>query len=101
LLLLKNNFGVTEEYVGSENSDLVLKDVSMTKGDVVDKELNNSTSGLRLKVKLTLCFNSTPRHEGVLREWRYSSTHSLPSALDEGEWSASRPLLLYPQGKKL
>jgi hypothetical protein len=24
-------------------------------------------------------------------EWRYSSTHSLTSALDEGEWSTSRP----------
>jgi hypothetical protein len=24
-------------------------------------------------------------------EWRYSSTHSLPWALDGGEWSASRP----------
>jgi hypothetical protein len=32
-----------------------------------------------------------PRHEGVLWEWRYSSTHSLTSALDGGEWSASRP----------
>jgi hypothetical protein len=26
-----------------------------------------------------------------LGERRYSSTHSLTSALDEGEWSASRP----------
>jgi hypothetical protein len=32
-----------------------------------------------------------PRHEGELREWRYSSTHSLTSALDGGERSASRP----------
>jgi hypothetical protein len=24
-------------------------------------------------------------------EWRYSPTHSLTSALDGGEWSASRP----------
>jgi hypothetical protein len=24
-------------------------------------------------------------------EWRYSATHSLTSALDGGEWSASRP----------
>jgi hypothetical protein len=32
-----------------------------------------------------------PSHEGVLSEWRYSSTHSLTSALDGGEWSASRP----------
>jgi hypothetical protein len=44
-----------------------------------------------VKVKLSLCFNSAPRHDGVLGEWRYSSTHSLTSALDGGEWSASRP----------
>jgi hypothetical protein len=31
------------------------------------------------------------RHEGVLGEWRYSSTRSLTSSLDGGEWSASRP----------
>jgi hypothetical protein len=43
------------------------------------------------KVKLSLCFNWAPCHEGVLWEWRYSSTHSLTSALDGGEWSASRP----------
>jgi hypothetical protein len=36
-------------------------------------------------------FKWEPRHEGVLWEWRYSSTHSLTSALDWGEWSASRP----------
>jgi hypothetical protein len=24
-------------------------------------------------------------------QWRYSARHSLTSALDEGEWSASRP----------
>jgi len=35
--------------------------------------------------------NYTPRHEDVLGEWRYSSTHSLTSTLDGGEWSASRP----------
>jgi hypothetical protein len=33
--------------------------------------------------------NTTPwRH---VREWRYSYTHSSISALDGGEWSASRP----------
>jgi hypothetical protein len=32
-----------------------------------------------------------PRHEGVLGEWSYSSTQSLTSALDGGEWSAARP----------
>jgi hypothetical protein len=44
-----------------------------------------------IKVKMSLCFNRAPRHEGVLGEWRYSSTHSLTSALDRSECSASRP----------
>jgi hypothetical protein len=35
-------------------------------------------------------FNRAPRHEGILGEWRYSSTHSLSSALEGGEWSVSR-----------
>jgi hypothetical protein len=52
-----------------------------------------------LKVKLSLCFNSAPRHEGVLGEWRYSSTHSLTSALVGGEWSASRSGRFTLQGK--
>jgi hypothetical protein len=52
----------------------------------------------KLKVKLSLCFfNWAPRHEGVLGEWRYSSTHSLPSALDGGEWSVSRPSRFTPR----
>jgi hypothetical protein len=42
-------------------------------------------------------FNSAPLHEGVLREWRYSSAHSLTSALDGGEWSASRPGRFIPR----
>jgi hypothetical protein len=44
-----------------------------------------------VKVKLSLFFNWAPSHEGVLGEWRHSSMHSLTSALDEGEWTASRP----------
>jgi hypothetical protein len=32
-----------------------------------------------------------PRHEFVLWKWKYSSTHSLTSELDGGEWSASHP----------
>jgi hypothetical protein len=36
-------------------------------------------------------FFLAPRHGGVLGEWMYSCTHSLTSALDGGEWSASRP----------
>jgi hypothetical protein len=46
---------------------------------------------VKVKVKLSLCFNRAPRHEGVLGEWRYSSMHSLSSALDGREWSALRP----------
>jgi hypothetical protein len=46
---------------------------------------------VKVKVKLSLCFNWAPRHGGVLGEWRYSSIHSLTSALDGGEWSDSRP----------
>jgi hypothetical protein len=42
-------------------------------------------------IKLSLCFNWAPHHEGVVGEWRCSSIHSLTSALDGGEWSASRP----------
>jgi hypothetical protein len=30
-------------------------------------------------------------------EWRYSSTHPLTSALDGGEWSASRPYRFTPR----
>jgi hypothetical protein len=37
-----------------------------------------------VKVKLSLRI-------GVLGEWRHSSIHSLTSALDGGEWSATRP----------
>jgi hypothetical protein len=46
---------------------------------------------VNVNVKLSLCFNWAPRHGGVLGEWKYSSIHSLTSALDGGEWSASRP----------
>jgi len=33
--------------------------------------------------------NKAPRHEDAMGERRYSSTHSLTSALDGGEWSPS------------
>jgi hypothetical protein len=36
-------------------------------------------------------FNWASRHESVLREWRYSCTHSFISALYGGEWSALIP----------
>jgi hypothetical protein len=44
-------------------------------------------------------FNWAPRHEGVLGEWRYISTHCLTSALDGGEWSASRPGRFNPRSR--
>jgi hypothetical protein len=55
----------------------------------------------KVKVTLSLCFSFTwaPRHEGVLGEWRYSSTHSLTSAPDGGKWSASRPGRFTPRGR--
>jgi hypothetical protein len=43
------------------------------------------------KVVPVLFFNRSPRHEGVLGEWRYNSTQSLTLALDGSELSASRP----------
>jgi hypothetical protein len=43
------------------------------------------------KVKVVPVLNSEPCHEGVLGEWRYSSRTFLTSALNGGEWSASRP----------
>jgi hypothetical protein len=52
---------------------------------------------IKAKLKLSLCFNRALRHEGVLGEWWYSSTHSLISALDGGEWSASRPSRFTPK----
>jgi hypothetical protein len=45
---------------------------------------------VEVKIKLFLCFNLASRH-GVLGKWRYSSTHSLTSALGGDEWSVSRP----------
>jgi hypothetical protein len=50
-----------------------------------------------VKIKLSLCFNWTPRHKDILVEWRYSATHSLTSALDGGEWLTSRPGRFTPQ----
>jgi hypothetical protein len=46
---------------------------------------------VKVNGKAVPVLNLAPRHEDVLGEWRYSSTHSLTSALDGGEWSASRP----------
>jgi hypothetical protein len=45
---------------------------------------------VKVKLKFSLC--STKHHAmKAYWEWRYSSTYSLTSALDGGEWSTSRP----------
>jgi hypothetical protein len=56
---------------------------------------------VKVKGKDSLCFSWAPHHEGILGRgrWRYSSTHSLTSALDGSEWSASRPRPLYSHEK--
>jgi hypothetical protein len=36
-------------------------------------------------IKTNLLFNSGPRHEDILEDWMYRSTHSLTLALDRGE----------------
>jgi hypothetical protein len=41
--------------------------------------------------------NWASRYEGLLGEWRYSSTHCLTPALDGGERSASRPGRFIPR----
>jgi hypothetical protein len=45
----------------------------------------------RQKVKFFLYITKAPHHKDVLGERRYTFTHSLNSAIDGGEWSASRP----------
>jgi hypothetical protein len=52
----------------------------------------------RFELYQSLC--ALPEHHAIKAwEWRYSSTHSLTSALDGGEWSDSRPAAL-PKGKE-
>jgi hypothetical protein len=47
---------------------------------------------VKVKVKVKLFLYLTKHHAmRAYWEWRYSSSHSLTSALDGGEWSASRP----------
>jgi hypothetical protein len=49
-------------------------------GDLVEKVLYLFILALhmtKVKVKLSLCLTTkAPRHEEILGEWRYSSTHS-------------------------
>jgi hypothetical protein len=79
-----------------------------SKCDLKRKEEENHDNSL-LKVKgrakgkkLSLCcsFNWAPRHEGVLGEWRYSSTHYLPRHYLEVSGQFHAPAAL-PPGKEL
>jgi hypothetical protein len=54
---------------------------------------------VKIKVKLFLCFNWASCHERVLGQWRYSSTHSLTSAL-EGRFTP-RESSWYPLARRL
>jgi hypothetical protein len=61
-----------------------------------DKNVNQVKQS---KGKVVPVLNWAPRREGVLEDFRYSSTHSLTLALDGGEWSASRAGRFTPRGK--
>jgi hypothetical protein len=52
-------------------------------------------------LKYTVKSDPATRHGGAWSERRYSSYSFLTSALDEGEWSASRPGRALPPGKGL
>jgi len=55
----------------------------------------------KVKVKLYLCFNWAPRHEGVLGKWRYSP-HSFLDLGTRWRWVVSvTPRPLYLPGKSL
>jgi hypothetical protein len=49
------------------------------------------------KGKALPVLNLAPRHEDLLEEWGYSSTHSLTLQIDGGEWSGSRPSHFTPR----
>jgi hypothetical protein len=49
-------------------------------------------AGLDMVKVTSLGFNLAPRHEGVLGELRYSSTHSFTSALDVEEKNSQPPV---------
>jgi hypothetical protein len=93
-----------------KNTDNIKMDLKINRGwrcrlnstfSELDPEVTFSEHKGQVKVKLSLCFNKAPRHEGELGEWRYSSTHSLASALDRGKWSALHPSRFAPRERTL
>jgi hypothetical protein len=57
---------------------------SFREPNVFNFRLTCSEIVIKVKIRLSLCFNWAPCHECVLGEWRYSSTHYLTSASGEG-----------------
>jgi hypothetical protein len=52
-------------------------------------------------VELSLCFNWAPRHEDVLGEWRYNSTHSWSRHYMEVSGQFHTPAALPPEKEPL
>jgi hypothetical protein len=77
------------------SSYLLVLDKTSKKNKNIYHEFENLQNTLNIFKKYF--FNWVPRREGVLEKWRYSCTHSLTSALDVGEWSASRPGCFIPR----
>jgi hypothetical protein len=71
---------------------LILRGEEEENDDTVVDEDNNNNNKVKVKGKgkVVPVLKYAPRHEDVLGEWRYSSMHSLTSALGRGEWLASR-----------
>jgi hypothetical protein len=61
--------------------------------------LHRHKLGATLNALLQCKKHPTTRHGGALRERSYSSYSFLTSAVDRGEWSASRPGRALPPGK--
>jgi hypothetical protein len=84
---------------------LELRGREVTGEDCITRSFITSTvhqiSFVKGKGKVVPVLNKAPRQEDVLEEWRYSATHSLTSALDGGEWSASRPGRFTPRERAL
>jgi hypothetical protein len=58
---------------------------------VSDNKIMGQVKGKRNGKVVPVLFLTKHHAMKAYWEWRYSSTHSLTSALDGGKWSASRP----------
>jgi hypothetical protein len=93
-LLISESISVYSFFVQQYKIVLHFNRVSLLYDSPEDRVITVKTSlfaSWHCNVKVVpVFFKWAQLHEGVLGEWRYSSTHSLTSALDGGEWSASR-----------